>query len=160
MVKADGKLNPSLPVWPRAILVHVPETASLGKALGLVVPGSCFSGSSRVPAGLVVTEGLAVTGGLGRVSFFRFFMMTFFFLMTRIRTCCSEVPGDQKGRAAGKERMAGNLKWRGLPPQENLQVHREAPPHVSRDLSMDFKALSLTPTYCYSHFLDSFSPLM
>lgn len=37
---------------------------------------------------------------------------------------------------------------------------QEALPHVSKDLSMDFKALSLTPTYCSSHFLDSFSPLM
>lgn len=37
---------------------------------------------------------------------------------------------------------------------------QKAPPHVSKDLSMDFKALSLTPTYCSSHFLDSFSPLV
>lgn len=159
MVRASGKLNPHLPVWPRATLVHVPETASLGKALGVVVPGSCFSERSRVPEGLVVTEGLAVTGGVGRVSFFRFFMTIFFFLMTRIRTCCSEVPGDQRGRSReGKD---------GRKPQMERSTtlrkptsSQEAPPHVSKDLSMDFKALSLTPTYCSSHFLDSFSPLM
>lgn len=35
---------------------------------------------------------------------------------------------------------------------------QEAPPHVSKDLSKDFKAFCLT--YCSSHFLDSFSPLI
>lgn len=57
-----------------------------------------------VPAGLAaVTGGLAVTRGLGLLSFFRFFTMTFFFLMTRIRTCCCEVPGDQGGQHRGRE---------------------------------------------------------
>lgn len=58
---------------------------------------------------MVVTGGLAVTRGLGLVSFFRFFVMTFFFLTMRIRTCGSEVSGDQGGGAPGEGRMANGV---------------------------------------------------
>lgn len=54
-----------------------------------------------VTGGLEVTRVLEVTRGLGLVSFFRFFKMTFFFLMIRIWTCCCEVPGDQEGQHGG-----------------------------------------------------------
>lgn len=58
------------------------------------VPGSCFSRRLSILAGLVVTKGLAVTGELGLVGFFRFFRITFFFRTTRIQVCCFTVPRD------------------------------------------------------------------
>lgn len=56
-----------------------------------------------VPAELVVTGGLAVTRGPGLVNFFRLFTMTFFFLMTRTRTRCCAVPGDQGEQHRGRK---------------------------------------------------------
>lgn len=60
---------------------------------------------------MVVTGGLAVTRGLGLVSFLRFFIMTFFFLTMRIRTCRSEVPGDREGGEPGEGRMASGVVY-------------------------------------------------
>lgn len=96
-----------MPTRLRVTLVHIClGTAGLGRAPGGVVPGSCSLERSKAPAVLLVTGGLKVTRVLGRVSFFRFFIIIFFFLMTRIRTCCCEVPGDQKGTAPEEGRMA------------------------------------------------------
>lgn len=89
-----------------------------------------------VPAGLVVTGGLAVTRGLGLLSFFRFFTMTFFFLMTRIRTCCREAPGDQGEQHRGRE------EWHEIPGGEGCHPKKgctpqQVPPQVSTELSTD-----------------------
>lgn len=78
----------------------------LGRAPGKAIPGSCFSGRGRVFAGLVVTKGLAVAEGPGCLSFFRLLTMIFFFLMTRSRTCCSEVSRVPGGNVPGEGRMS------------------------------------------------------
>lgn len=82
----------------------------LGRALRKrqSIPGSCFSGRVGVFAGLVVTEGLAVTKGPGCLCFFRFLTMIFFFLMTRSWTCCPEVSRVPGGNVPGEGRMSRN----------------------------------------------------
>lgn len=127
------------PVRPRAKLVCDPGTTSLGKVPGGVVPASCSSGKSRA-LGLVVTGGLVVTRGLGRVNFFRFFIMTFFFLTMRIWTYRSEVPRNQGGTAPGKEegqmQKSGNSRTHASPQQHPS-------PHVSKDLRVDLKGCAV-----------------
>lgn len=95
-----------------------------------------------VPAGLVVTGGLAVTRGLGLANFFRFFTMTFFFLMTRTRTRCGEVPGDQGEQHRGRE------EWHAIPGGEVCHpkkacVPPQVPPQASTELSMDLEACTV-----------------
>lgn len=131
-----------MPMRPKVMLVCGPGAASLGRVPGVAVPGSCSSRGSRAPAGVVVTGGLAVTRGPGRVSFFRFFIMIFFFLTMRIRTCCSEVPGDQGGRAPGEGRMPEGIICQ---PKKACQSLAAPPYPVSKDLSMDLTSDSHLP---------------
>lgn len=77
----------------------------------------------------MVIIGLAVTTGLGRVSFLRFFIITFFFLMMRIRTCCCEVPGDQEG-------TGGRKGWHETPGEEFCQPKKSCQPTASLTTSI------------------------
>jgi hypothetical protein len=105
-----------MPMRPEAMLVIATGAASLGSP-GEAVPGSCFSRCSGV------LVGLAASGRLRRVNFFRFFTITFFFLMTRIRTCSPEVllggsPRVQRGETNGMNPSP----WKALPVQEGTQA--------------------------------------
>lgn len=71
----------------------------------------------------MVTGGWAVTRDLGLVSFFRFFTMTFFFLMIRIWTCCCEVPGTKEAQHQGRK------EWHETPDGEVCHPKKACKPH-------------------------------